>query len=217
MRLNLRMITLIAFSVLILVFAILIRWVLPPEKAVKKIQERLGTNVISAVQKRLNSIEDQKATLDESSRSKRLLKVEGISRALLGRDNPFEPLSEVPKNWIPLTPPPESKEIVRASTPATTTRSTRRTSGGGSRSPSTSSKKVKEISPPKIELKGILLGTPKMAILDVDGSTVILAEGESLGDIRMASVEGDKVTLSYRSKKISLKMQEIPIQQVKEK
>jgi len=73
----------------------------------------------------------------------------------------------------------------------------------------------KKISPPKIELKGILLGTPKMAILDLNGSTVILTEGRSVGDIQVMKIEEDKVTLNYKGERINLKMREIPIQQVR--
>jgi len=213
MRLNLRMILLIAFSVLTLLSTVLIRWVLSPEKTIERIQKGLGTNVISAAQK-LISTEDRKSLLNEGSKSKGMPRVEGISRALLGRDNPFEPLSEVPKNLTPTPPPSESGKVVRTSSPPakTSTRST--TSGSRSQIPSTSPGR-RELSPPKIELKGVLIGNPKMAILDIDGSTAILAEGESIGDIQVADIEDEKVTLSYKGREISLKMQEIPIQQVK--
>jgi len=210
MKLNLRMIALIVFSISVLVSALLVKWVLPPEKAVRKIQERLGTSVISAVQKRLNLTEGQGIPSDGGGGSKGLPKVEGISKALLGRDNPFEPLSEVPKGWTPTTTSSEPPT-------STSARSTRTSDGNrsGFFHAMPEERRNKKISPPKIELKGILLGTPKMAILDLNGSTVILTEGRSVGDIQVMKIEEDKVTLNYKGERINLKMREIPIQQVR--
>jgi hypothetical protein len=211
-RFGLKMIILIVMLASISTFAVLMRWIFPPEKAVEKIQSQLTPKVISAIQKGLETIESQKPVSVEPSSKEELPKLEGISKALLGRSNPFEPLSELPKPQLPFIE--EKSPETSSALPSRSSGSsrTRTTASKPRRKTQPSSEGEKETKPPpKVELKGIVYGMPNVAIIEVDGTTKVVSEGEAVGDMRVASIDEDQVVLTYNGGRIRLRMKEIII------